>query len=235
MRYLALLLVLTLASSAAAEQRGRGGRGSGASRNQPTARAEALSRNIPPRLLLPAGSDRFDSRGRVINPSAHQRRFPWWAYPGVGVGGGYYGGGYSLPYYDTGYEAEPPAPPANAKGLLILEVSPASGLEYYGDGTYLGPSSELGLQLELTPGARRIEIRAADYKPLVFDVRVMPGVSSTFRGALERDAVPAVAVARPAGNRTMYIIPGCYMGNSPNPTRLPKGCDVNKMITRGGV
>ncbi len=233
MRYLVLLLVLILSTSAAAEQRGRGQRSS--SRNQPTPRAEALSRNIPPRLLLPAGSDRFDSRGRVLNPGTHHRRFPWWAYPSVGVGGGYYGGGYGLPYYESGYEAEPPAPPANARGLLILEVTPASGLQYFGDGTYLGSSSELGLQLELTPGARRIEIRAAGYKPLVFDVRITPGAMTTFRGALERDAVPAAAVVRPSGNQTIYIIPGCYMGSSPNPTRLPKGCDITRMITRGGA
>jgi hypothetical protein len=232
MRYLTLFLVLTLSTSAAAEQRGGGQRSS--SRNQPTPRAEALSRNIPPRLLLPAGSDRFDSRGRVINPSTRWNKFPWWAYPGAGfAGGGYYGGG--LPYYESQYEAEPSAPPANARGLLILEVTPATGLQYFGDGNYLGASSDLGLQLELNPGARRIEIRAAGYKPLVFDVRIPPGATTTFRGALERDAVPAAAIVRPAGSQTIYIIPGCYMGSSPNPTRLPKGCDVTKMITRGGA
>jgi hypothetical protein len=31
----------------------------------------------------------------------------------------------------------------------------------------------------------------------------------------------------------MYVIPGCYIGNSkPDASALPAGCDVKKMVTR---
>ena len=36
-----------------------------------------------------------------------------------------------------------------------------------------------------------------------------------------------------SGNRAMYIIPGCYMGNAPpTPGELRAGCDINRLITR---
>jgi hypothetical protein len=31
----------------------------------------------------------------------------------------------------------------------------------------------------------------------------------------------------------MYVIPGCFMGNArPEPSALPKGCDIARLITR---
>jgi hypothetical protein len=34
----------------------------------------------------------------------------------------------------------------------------------------------------------------------------------------------------PTGSRTLYLIPGCYMGNvSPEAMKLPKGCDLSKL------
>jgi hypothetical protein len=86
--------------------------------------------------------------------------------------------------------------------------------------------------LELNAGARRVEVRAAGHKPLVFDVRLVEGRETTFRGALEpltRPAPPPQAT----GNRTMFIIPGCYLGNSrPSPTELRAGCDIKNLVTR---
>jgi hypothetical protein len=36
----------------------------------------------------------------------------------------------------------------------------------------------------------------------------------------------------PSGNRIMYVIPGCYMGNvPPQDLKLPAGCDLSKVTT----
>ena len=36
----------------------------------------------------------------------------------------------------------------------------------------------------------------------------------------------------PSGNLTIYVIPGCYVGNVyPVGLRLPAGCDLNKVVT----
>jgi hypothetical protein len=116
-------------------------------------------------------------------------------------------------------------------GVLRLEVTPASGLQYYVDGLYFGSSSNLGTILEMNAGPRRIEVRAPGYKPLVFDTRIVAGSETTFRAALE----PLVQQPPPqaSGNPTMFIIPGCYMGNArPSAGQLRDGCDINRLITR---
>lgn len=117
-------------------------------------------------------------------------------------------------------------------GILRLEITPATGLQYYVDGMFIGSSSELGTQFEVNAGARRIEIRAPGYKPMVFDARFVPGEIVTHRGALEPHQDPAT-LPRATGSRTMFVIPGCFMGNArPQPGALPKGCDINRLITR---
>lgn len=243
MRYLVLLLVLIFTTAADAEQRGRGRGGQRRAQSAPTPRAEALSRNIPPRLLLPAGENRFpsDMRMRPFRGGMHHQgsRWPWWMYAGSPYyGGGYYGGGYYGSYaseYVADVEPQSAPPPAMTQGVVNLEITPATGLQYFVDGVYFGSSAELGTQFEITAGVRRIEVRAAGYKPLTFDARITAGATVTFRGALEPDG-SAVTVIRPVGNRTMYVIPGCYMGNSPpNAAALPKGCDARKIVTRGGL
>jgi hypothetical protein len=131
-------------------------------------------------------------------------------------------------------EAEPAA--VHTTGVLRLEITPATGLQYYIDGMYFGSSSELGTEFEVNAGARRIEIRAPGYKPMIFDARFVPGGTVTRRGALEPledvSSLPRAA----AGSKTMYVIPGCYIGNTrPEPGALPKGCDIARLVTRGAL
>ena len=43
---------------------------------------------------------------------------------------------------------------------------------------------------------------------------------------------PAPATPAPTGSKTLYMIPGCYMGNvSPKDMKLPAGCDLGKLVT----
>jgi hypothetical protein len=152
--------------------------------------------------------------------------------------------GYSgLPVADESTAPAAPAPtpsqfyePRVSLGLLRLEVEPREALQIYVDGVFVGTPSDLGDELEMPPGPHQIELRARGYKSLAFDVGILDGRSITYRGALERDASapppPPPAVVRPTGSRTMYVIPGCYMGNiSPKEVSLPAGCDIKKMST----
>jgi hypothetical protein len=89
---------------------------------------------------------------------------PRWYYNGYSYGYGY---GYPI-------------------GEIRLDVEPAHA-EVYVDGNYAGVVDEFdgsfeGLRLE--EGTYRIEIVAAGYEPLVFDVQIQPGRKITYRGAL---------------------------------------------------
>lgn len=47
-----------------------------------------------------------------------------------------------------------------------------------------------------------------------------------------RVEVPAAPVVVPTGSKTLYFIPGCYLGNVlPDKDRLPAGCDISRMKT----
>lgn len=236
MKYMFLICALTIATAAHADEQRQRGKGSSSRQSQPTQRADALSRNVPGKLLLPAGSGRFDKSGKVVPADGSRHRRPGRprpVFPPYYGGGGYYGGyGDFYPEADYVQAAPEPPPPSVTWGVLRLDVTPMTGLLYYIDGEYFGSSADLGTQFEVTAGGRRVEVRAQGYKSLAFNTRITPGETSSFRGALEPLQAQA-AIARPAGNPTMFIIPGCYMGNArPNPATLRQGCDVQKMITR---
>lgn len=175
---------------------------------------------------------------QMHRPGWRPDRFPGWrpygnyyATPYSGYGWGFY------PTTPGAGESEAPPPPVEetsttmTTGLLRLEVTPASGLDYYVDGVFIGSSSTLGTEFELNAGARRLEIRAAGYKSLVFDVRIAVGRETVLRAVMEPITQPQPPAA--AGNRTMYIIPGCYVGNAPpSANRLRPGCDIEKLVTR---
>jgi hypothetical protein len=256
MRVIAIALLLLIPITADAQRRSHSSRGSTRS-----ARAEALARS-PEEVRLPAGSrtparqlpglrtrDRhfpFDRGPRHRRPWRSDNRFdnrfsdrmPF----GFGALGGYYApnAGYGYGFYapDTDVADEDAAREGDVSttsttGLLRLEVTPASGLDYYVDGVFIGTSSNLGSQFELNAGARRVEVRAAGYNPLVFDVRLIEGRETTFRGSLEPLTRTASPPPQATGNRTMFIIPGCYMGNSrPSQNELRDGCDIKRLITR---
>jgi hypothetical protein len=126
-------------------------------------------------------------------------------------------------------------------GLLRIEVEPRELLQIFVDGVFVGTPVDLGDEIELTTGLKRIELRAPGYRTLIFDAEVVAGRSITYRGALEPTSAamprpsptpaPAAPVTAPASS-TIYLIPGCYMGNvSPKEVALPPGCDIKKLTT----
>ena len=120
-------------------------------------------------------------------------------FPGYGFGLGYfydpfaYGGyGYNSPYdygysgygasYGTGYGR------GRSTGQLRLKVKPESG-QVYVDGYYVGEVDSFDgvfQRLPIEAGAHRVEIRAAGYQSVMFDVMVVPGETVTYKGELRR-------------------------------------------------
>ena len=240
MRYLALLLLVAVPAAADADQR------SGASR--PAPRQQAQRPSPQPRIgqpLRPAGWQWFvngPGQPRIVNPMlpAGQHWFGWrgdgrrerhwqggWFPPSYG-----YGAGYPAAEYVDERQSGYPVASIQTKGLLRLDITPATGLQYYIDDAFFGTSQDLGTEFEVNAGARHIEIRAAGYKPLAFDTRIEPGEVVTYRGALE-PLTSAERAPQAVGNKTIYVIRGCYMGNAPpKAENLRKGCNINNVTTR---
>ena len=157
--------------------------------------------------------------------------------------------GYYFPFATYGYgtvssesvvEVTPP-PPEPETGFLRLDVEPRHLLQVFVDGLYLGTIADLGDDIELRLGPRRIELRAPGYRTLIFDTRIEFDRTVVYRGALdpieEQSVAPQAPLARdvpqaPPGSRIMYLIPGCYMGNvQPTAGMLRPGCDISKLVT----
>lgn len=131
-----------------------------------------------------------------------------------------------------------PEPPPAPMGALRLEVEPKESLQVFVDGAFVGTPADLGDEFELAPGTRRIELRARGYRALAFSAEIVDGRSITYRGSLESsERVPAPPAApalpaSPAGSKTIYMIPGCYLGNvSPKHVTLRPGCDLSTLTT----
>jgi hypothetical protein len=141
-------------------------------------------------------------------------------------------------------------PPLPEIGVLRLEVEPSHVLQVFVDGLFIGSLADIGNEIELRLGARRIELRAPGYRTLIFDTEIVPDRMVVYRGELERvpeasapraprapqapapQAPQAPEAPQAARSRTMYLIPGCYMGNvQPTAAMLRSGCDLSKLVT----
>lgn len=103
---------------------------------------------------------------------------PFWARPYQGHYGGYGAYYYEDDRDDRDYNI----------GSIRLKVDPKHG-EVFVDGLYRGVVDDFdGIfqRLKLEAGAHRLEIRAEGFEPLVFDVLVTPGETTTYRGDLKR-------------------------------------------------
>ena len=124
-------------------------------------------------------------------------------------------------------------------GALRVEVEPRDLLQVFVDGVFVGTPADHGDEIELSPGVRHVELRARGHRPLAFDAEILADRLITYRGALERDEAadpstpaPTVITAPTAsGPTTMYVIPGCYLGNiEPKESDLKPGCSIRSMI-----
>lgn len=132
-------------------------------------------------------------------------------------------------------------PPPPAIGFLNLEVEPRDLLQIYVDGVFVGTPADLGNELRLAPGVRKIELRARGYKAMTFDAEIVANRSISYSATLERDeTTPAPPPSKPderrpaatSGPMTMYMIQGCYLGNiAPKEAELRPGCDISKLVT----
>ena len=100
------------------------------------------------------------------------------------------GGGYG-PYYGHGVYSRHDDDGDDRDyniGSLRLKVDPSEG-EVFVDGLYRGVVDDFDgvfQRLKLEAGAHQLEIRAPGYAPLVFDVLVTPGETTTYRGRLRK-------------------------------------------------
>jgi len=120
---------------------------------------------------------------------------PW--FPGYGFGLGYFydpfmfSGGYS-PYdsYGSGGYGQGSSggySHSGQTGQLRLKVKPENG-QVYVDGYYVGEVDSFDgtfQRLPIEAGSHRVEIRAAGYQTVVFDVMVAAGETVTYKGELK--------------------------------------------------
>jgi hypothetical protein len=195
----------TVATDANAQRRGRPGGGYVAGRAVPRPFVRGGGRPIafaPRRYISP----------RVIGIAPY-RPYYYRHRPGLTVG--FYGGfgypyaypyayGYPFryrhpyPYYSTvypygGYSYALPPPayvsavPGYAYGGVRIEDAPQDA-QVFVDGYYVGVVDDFDgpfQHLNLTAGPHNIEIRAAGYQPITFDVNVQPGRTITYRAQIQ--------------------------------------------------
>jgi hypothetical protein len=149
----------------------------------------------------------YPNHGRPYYGHAYYGGYPYYGYPYYGYPGwgfslyyGYpwYGAygfsagvGYGYPGYAYGGYAAYPGYAVNPYGGVRIAV-PQRNAEVYVDGYYAGIVNDFDgtfQQVNLEPGAHRIEVRAQGFEPSTFEVQVTPGHTVTYRAAL-RQAQP---------------------------------------------
>jgi hypothetical protein len=114
-----------------------------------------------------------------------------WGYGGLGLGGYY--GGYGLWDPWSGYGAGPgyatySSSPGRDEGAVRIRVKPREASVYV-DGYFVGHVDDYdGLlqKLHLSTGPHRIEIRDPRYESLMFDIRIEPDQTITYRGDMQK-------------------------------------------------
>ena len=112
-----------------------------------------------------------------------------YGYPAYGYGYGYGYPGYGYPGYGYpgyGYGGYGYAGSYRAYGGVRIDIAERNA-EVYVDGYYAGIVDDFDgtfQQLNVEPGPHRIEVRAAGFTPITFDVNIEPGRTITYRSAL---------------------------------------------------
>ena len=161
---------------------------------------EAVSRTIAPgrndgRTIWYPYYDPFYGYGYGSRRGYYGYYGPWFAGYGFGLGYFYDPWGYSYySPYDYGYGSSRYGYGRSrydrgaAVGQVRLKVKPEHA-QVYVDGYYVGEVDSFdGLLQRLTieAGAHRVELRAAGYETVSFDVMVTPGETVTYKGEMKR-------------------------------------------------
>lgn len=198
----------------------------------------------------PDGSDRFQHGSRY--PAPPPPMVPGWGvyFPGPYYYPGPFDYGMPAPYHETSIAETYRRSMAEtyrqtyrrrqreaARGGLVLQAVPVMA-QVFVDGYYVGLAEEFGPSgraISLDAGSHRIELRAAGYETLTFNVAIEPNQIVRYRGEMQPLATkPAAAAAPrvPAAVKSFYVIPNCYAGDKPPTGTLPKGCDLKNLQTR---
>ncbi|MQA31917.1 MAG: PEGA domain-containing protein [Luteitalea sp.] len=128
--------------------------------------------------------------GTIIVPGGYGRGYYPWGWGGLGFGGyGYYGGFYDPWGYDAyGYGAYQGGYASGYDGALRLKVKPRDASVFI-DGYFAGVVDDYDgvfQRLHVEPGPHRVEIRSDGYEPLMFEIRIQPDRTVTYKGDLQR-------------------------------------------------
>ena len=149
---------------------------------------------------------------------------------------------YAVPQYVTPFAVAASAPPAQLQietqaitGSLVLQVQPPNA-QLFVDGYYVGmPEDFDGVrgELQLEPGPHKIELIAPGYQNATFNVRIAANQIVRYEHAMKpAAAAPPPSPAPPIVPKTIYLIPGCYLGDvPPKDAHLPATCDVTRVVT----
>jgi len=127
-----------------------------------------------------------------------------------------------------------PVHPPRATGRLRVDLQSGIDPQIYIDGYYVGLLSDAsGGELTLDAGAHALELREEGYEPVYADIVVPQDAFVTYRAELKWIAPTSLPVAEaprapspPPAPTTIYVIPGCYVGNvPPRDALLPSGCN----------
>jgi hypothetical protein len=136
----------------------------------------------------------------------------------------------------------PPPPPKQATGRLLLSLHSGIDPQIFVDGYFVGLFSDVAGELILDVGAHSIELREEGFQGARVDVRIPLDGTITYDVAMKPiDAAPLPSVAPTApiapapslapAPTTIYVVPGCYVGNvPPQQVKLPAGCDARGSI-----
>jgi PEGA domain len=152
---------------------------------------------VAPRAYAPRGYAPRVYSPRVYAPHVYayrpyafrpRSRLSFGIYLGYGVPYAYTYG-YPVPVYGYGAPSAPVyiTPESAQYGGVALEITPAEA-EVVVDGEYVGHVGDFdgsSTPLNLTAGRHHIELSAAGYAPLAFDVDVMPGQLIPYRGDMQ--------------------------------------------------
>jgi len=124
-------------------------------------------------------------------------------------------------------------------GRLLLSLHSGVDPQIFVDGYYVGLFSDVGGELVLDAGGHTIELREEGFLDARVDVRIPLDGTITYDVTLKPiQAAPLSSVApvpppSPApAPATIYVVPGCYVGNvPPQQVTLPAGCDAKGSIT----